>query len=242
MTASLRLAFVSAFPPGQRTLNEYGLHMVRAFAERDDVAEIVVLADRLETPLAELDLGPKVRVSRVWGFNSPRVPVQILRALRRERPDAVLPTMGGQTALNCALKLDAEGVLEKYGVEMIGANADTIVVARAPGQTRPAAPSRGTTRNSRRSSTPTSHRRDAPAHRSRRQVRPPSPPGPPRATPRARTGVFVAVILVVLTVGLLAMLWINTTLAQGAFVLSDLQQQRATLIESEQHLFDLGAT
>lgn len=118
----------------------------------------------------------------------------------------------------------------------MSANADTIVVARAPGQTRPAAPSRGTTRNSRRSSTPTSHRRDAPAHRSRRQVRPPSPPGPPRATPRARTGVFVAVILVVLTVGLLAMLWINTTLAQGAFVLSDLQQQRATLIESEQQL------
>jgi hypothetical protein len=90
MTASLRLAFVTAFPPGQRTLNDYGLHMVRAFAERDDVAEIVVLADRLETPLAEVDLGPKVRVSRVWGFNSPRVPVQILRALRRERPDAVI--------------------------------------------------------------------------------------------------------------------------------------------------------
>ncbi|WP_346796425.1 carbamoyl-phosphate synthase large subunit [Halomonas sp. Bachu 37] len=43
-----------------------------------------------------------------------------------ERPDAILPTMGGQTALNCALDLDKHGVLEKYGVEMIGANADAI--------------------------------------------------------------------------------------------------------------------
>jgi carbamoyl-phosphate synthase large subunit len=43
-----------------------------------------------------------------------------------ERPDAVLPTMGGQTALNCALDLDRHGVLAKYGVEMIGANADAI--------------------------------------------------------------------------------------------------------------------
>ncbi|MCC5855924.1 MAG: carbamoyl-phosphate synthase large subunit [Idiomarina sp.] len=43
-----------------------------------------------------------------------------------ERPDAILPTMGGQTALNCALELDQRGVLEKYNVEMIGATADAI--------------------------------------------------------------------------------------------------------------------
>ncbi|MFT6030560.1 MAG: carbamoyl-phosphate synthase large subunit, partial [Oleiphilaceae bacterium] len=43
-----------------------------------------------------------------------------------ERPDVLLPTMGGQTALNCALDLEREGVLEKYNVEMVGANADTI--------------------------------------------------------------------------------------------------------------------
>ncbi|WP_110597725.1 carbamoyl-phosphate synthase large subunit [Salinicola lusitanus] len=46
--------------------------------------------------------------------------------IERERPSAILPTMGGQTALNCALDLDKHGVLEKYGVEMIGANADAI--------------------------------------------------------------------------------------------------------------------
>ncbi|MDZ7662564.1 carbamoyl-phosphate synthase large subunit [Thiohalophilus sp.] len=43
-----------------------------------------------------------------------------------ERPDALLPTMGGQTALNCALDLDREGVLEEYGVELIGASMDAI--------------------------------------------------------------------------------------------------------------------
>ncbi len=48
------------------------------------------------------------------------------RIIEIERPDAVLPTMGGQTALNCALDLARHGVFEKYGVEMIGANAAAI--------------------------------------------------------------------------------------------------------------------
>ena len=46
--------------------------------------------------------------------------------IEKERPDALLPTMGGQTALNCALDLAREGVLEKFGVEMIGATQDAI--------------------------------------------------------------------------------------------------------------------
>ncbi len=50
----------------------------------------------------------------------------VTRIIERERPDAVLPTMGGQTALNCALKLASEGVLEKFGVEMIGATQEAI--------------------------------------------------------------------------------------------------------------------
>jgi carbamoyl-phosphate synthase large subunit len=49
--------------------------------------------------------------------------------LRRERPDALLPTMGGQTALNVALELDRAGVLEELGIELIGAGVD--VIARA---------------------------------------------------------------------------------------------------------------
>jgi len=46
--------------------------------------------------------------------------------IAKERPDALLPTMGGQTALNCALDLARHGVLEKYGVEMIGASKEAI--------------------------------------------------------------------------------------------------------------------
>ncbi len=46
--------------------------------------------------------------------------------IKIEQPDAVLPTLGGQTALNAAIKLDAEGILEKYGVELIGAKVDAI--------------------------------------------------------------------------------------------------------------------
>ncbi len=48
------------------------------------------------------------------------------KIIERERPDALLPTMGGQTALNCALDLVHNGILDKYGVEFIGANAEAI--------------------------------------------------------------------------------------------------------------------
>ena len=50
----------------------------------------------------------------------------VARIIEKERPEALLPTMGGQTALNCALDLDREGVLEKFGVEMIGAKKEAI--------------------------------------------------------------------------------------------------------------------
>ncbi len=50
----------------------------------------------------------------------------VAQVIEKERPDALLPTMGGQTALNCALDLAREGILEKYGVELIGASRDAI--------------------------------------------------------------------------------------------------------------------
>lgn len=53
----------------------------------------------------------------------------VAKIIEKERPDALLPTMGGQTALNCALDLDREGVLERFGVEMIGARQDAIDMA-----------------------------------------------------------------------------------------------------------------
>ena len=48
------------------------------------------------------------------------------KIIAKEKPDAILPTMGGQTALNCALDLDKHGVLKKYGVELIGAKKQAI--------------------------------------------------------------------------------------------------------------------
>jgi carbamoyl-phosphate synthase large subunit len=59
-------------------------------------------------------------------YIEPITPEFVEMVIERERPDALLPTMGGQTALNCALELDRTGVLHRYGVEMIGAKADVI--------------------------------------------------------------------------------------------------------------------
>ena len=50
----------------------------------------------------------------------------VRRIIEKERPDAILPTMGGQTALNCALELENKGILKEFNVEMIGATADAI--------------------------------------------------------------------------------------------------------------------
>jgi carbamoyl-phosphate synthase large subunit len=59
-------------------------------------------------------------------YVEPITPEIVAKIIEKERPDAVLPTMGGQTALNCALDLANQGVLDKFGVQMIGANADAI--------------------------------------------------------------------------------------------------------------------
>ncbi|MBN8500859.1 MAG: carbamoyl-phosphate synthase large subunit [Sphingomonadales bacterium] len=59
-------------------------------------------------------------------YVEPITPEIVARIIEKERPDAVLPTMGGQTALNTALALFNDGTLEKYGVRMIGADADAI--------------------------------------------------------------------------------------------------------------------
>ena len=62
-------------------------------------------------------------------YIEPITPEIVAKIIEKERPDALLPTMGGQTALNTALALDKQGVLARYGVEMIGANAEAIAKA-----------------------------------------------------------------------------------------------------------------
>ena len=53
----------------------------------------------------------------------------VAKIIEKERPDAILPTMGGQTALNCALSLNKHGILEKFNVQLIGAQPDAIDMA-----------------------------------------------------------------------------------------------------------------
>ena len=59
-------------------------------------------------------------------YIEPITPETVAKIIEAERPDALLPNMGGQTALNTALSLYKDGTLDKYGVEMIGARTESI--------------------------------------------------------------------------------------------------------------------
>src|SRR6201985_1070998 len=59
-------------------------------------------------------------------YVEPITPEVVEKIIEREKPDALLPTLGGQTALNTAMALHHNGMLKKHGVEMIGANAEAI--------------------------------------------------------------------------------------------------------------------
>ena len=115
----LKLALVSAFPPGRQSLNEYGLHLAREMADRTDVSEVVVLADRLSKPDEELMLGPKIRVVRCWEFNSLTAVPSILRTLKREAVDASIWNLQtatfGDRELPAALGLMAPAVARALG-------------------------------------------------------------------------------------------------------------------------------
>src|SRR5437867_166279 len=62
-------------------------------------------------------------------YIEPLTPEMLAQVIARERPDALLPTVGGQTALNLAVQLGEEGILDRFGVELIGAHLDAIRLA-----------------------------------------------------------------------------------------------------------------
>src|ERR1700679_1245437 len=62
-------------------------------------------------------------------YLEPLTPASLEAIIARERPDALLPTLGGQTGLNLAVELDEAGILEKYGVESLGTPIETIKLA-----------------------------------------------------------------------------------------------------------------
>src|SRR6187401_2392858 len=88
-------------------------------ALREEGYRVVLVNSNPATIMTDPDMADAVYVEPV------RWPT-VARIIEQERPDALLPTMGGQTALNCALDLVREGVLEKFGVEMIAASREAI--------------------------------------------------------------------------------------------------------------------
>lgn len=120
MSKRLKLALVSAFPPGRQSLNEYGYHLALNLAQRDDVEEVIVLADKLAQPVPELDLGPKITVRRVWSFNALTNLPAIVRNLRGLRPDGAVFNLHtasfGDRELTAALGLITPAVARWAGV------------------------------------------------------------------------------------------------------------------------------
>ncbi len=88
-------------------------------ALREEGYEVVLVNSNPATIMTDPETAPRTYIE-------PITPEYVEKIIAREKPDALLPTLGGQTALNCAMKLHADGVLDRYGVCMIGANADAI--------------------------------------------------------------------------------------------------------------------
>ncbi|KAK6229378.1 hypothetical protein SCA6_018329 [Theobroma cacao] len=88
-------------------------------ALREEGYEVVLINSNPATIMTDPDMADRTYVT-------PMTPELVEQVLEKERPDALLPTMGGQTALNLAVALAESGVLEKYGVELIGAKLDAI--------------------------------------------------------------------------------------------------------------------
>jgi carbamoyl-phosphate synthase large subunit len=91
-------------------------------ALRDEGYRVVLVNSNPATIMTDPEMADAVYIEPInWRM--------VEKIIAKERPDALLPTMGGQTALNCALDLADNGVLEKYGVELIGAKREAIMMA-----------------------------------------------------------------------------------------------------------------
>ncbi|MGK7295198.1 MAG: carbamoyl-phosphate synthase large subunit [Candidatus Wenzhouxiangella sp. M2_3B_020] len=97
-----------------------GVQAVKAL--RAEGFRVILVNSNPATIMTDPEIADAVYIEPVrWDF--------VREVIAKERPDALLPTMGGQTALNCALDLVREGVLDEFGVELIGASQDAIDMA-----------------------------------------------------------------------------------------------------------------
>ena len=88
-------------------------------ALREEGYEIVLINSNPATIMTDPETAQRTYIE-------PITPEAVAKIIERERPDALLPTLGGQTALNVAVKVAEMGVLDQYGVEMIGARVEVI--------------------------------------------------------------------------------------------------------------------
>ena len=86
---------------------------------RDDGYEVVLVNSNPATIMTDPGLADRTYVE-------PITPEFVEKIIEKEKPDALLPTLGGQTGLNCAVDLAEQGILDRHGVELIGANLDVI--------------------------------------------------------------------------------------------------------------------
>src|SRR4030067_339899 len=86
-------------------------------ALREEGYEIVLVNSNPATIMTDPGMADRTYIE-------PLTPESVARIIEKERPDALLPNLGGQTGLNLACSLDRSGVLAKYGVEVIGVKAD----------------------------------------------------------------------------------------------------------------------
>ncbi|HKX12706.1 MAG TPA: carbamoyl phosphate synthase large subunit, partial [bacterium] len=97
-----------------------GVQAIKALKE--DGYQVVLINSNPATIMTDPDFADATYIE-------PMTPEVVGRILEKERPDAILPTLGGQTALNLAVRLGELGILDKYNVELIGANLKAIRMA-----------------------------------------------------------------------------------------------------------------
>ena len=88
-------------------------------ALREEGFEVVLINSNPATIMTDPEMADRTYIE-------PITPEMVCQVIERERPDAILPTLGGQTGLNCAIAVADTGILERLGVEMIGANPHVI--------------------------------------------------------------------------------------------------------------------
>ena len=97
-----------------------GTQAIRAL--KDEGYEVVLVNSNPATIMTDPDMSDRTYIE-------PLSPPTMRRILEKERPCAILPTVGGQTALNLAVELAEQGILEEFGVELLGANLEAIALA-----------------------------------------------------------------------------------------------------------------